>query len=78
MSLVPAQSTGASACELARVIRVATLNVDGCGTYKSSPSVQMGLMLDALTPLDLDAICFQEVVDEMNAVIRQRFRIHGW
>ena len=78
MSLMPAQSAEASACGLGKVIRVATLNVDGCGTYKSSPSVRMGLMLDALTSLDLDAICFQEVVDEMNAVICQRLRLHGW
>ena len=78
MSLMPAQSVEASACGLGKVLRVATLNVDGCGAYKSSPPVRMGLMLDALTSLDLDAICFQEVVDEMNAVICQRLRLHGW
>ena len=35
----------------------------------------MDLILDAVRALDRDAVCFQEVTNEMHAVIHQRLRV---
>ena len=58
-------------------LRIASLNVDGCGTqYQCSDTMRMDLMLKVLAPVNLDVICFQEVTAEMYAVIRKR--LHNW
>ena len=54
-------------------LRIASLNVDGCGTqYKCSDTMRMNLMLEKLASVNLDVICFQEVTAEMYAAIRKR------
>ena len=67
--------------DIAKHLRIASVNVDGCcgSSYMDVAPRRMDLILDAVLALDLDAICFQEVTDEMNAVIHQRLRVKkGW
>ncbi len=58
------------------VLRLASLNVDGLNEYASSPASRMERILGQLLPLELDALLFQEVTEEMHAVVRRR--LPGW
>ena len=52
--------------------RVVTINVDGCGSkpYKEIPATRMKKLVQKLLPLEPDAICVQEVTDELFEALR--------
>ena len=61
-------------------LRVATINVDGCGalSYKGTPpSTRMKKLVEKILPLQVDAICFQEVTDELFEALRAQLPSWG-
>ena len=60
-------------------LRVASLNVDGCGTYRNASAAErMEEMLNAVHHLELDVLLLQEVTQEMYVAAKSRLRGRGW
>ena len=73
---------GASPASIMRqsfdILRLVTYNVDGLGSYPTSPGVRMGTIVDGLLSESPDVILFQEVVAQMYVIILDRLRAPDW
>lgn len=52
--------------------RIVSLNVDGCGNYRTSVEDRMRALLDAVLVVDPNLILLQEVTQEMYTVLKRR------